>query len=83
MRLSSFCLESRLLEETDRDDFFHVPAIDGLSARWTIAFAAVVVLFRSHVSACQALVAKNVACMQCQSSSLVSRLAITYHKSQS
>ena len=80
MRLPSFCLESTLLKEADRNDFLYVPAVNGLSARWTVAFAAVVVLLRSHESACQALVAEDVACMYCQSSSLVSRLAITYHR---
>ncbi len=63
MRLSSFCLESALLEKADRNDFLRVPAIDGLSASWTIAFAAVVVLLRRHQSASQALVAKDVAWM--------------------
>jgi hypothetical protein len=63
VRLSSFCLESTLLEEADRDDFLRVPAIDGLSACWAIALAAVVVLLRRHQSASQAFVAKDVAYM--------------------
>ena len=59
--LPSFCLESTLLEEADRNDFLHVPAIDGFSARWTIAFTAVVVLLRCHESSRQALVAEDMA----------------------
>lgn len=80
MRLSSFCLESTLLEEADRDDFLRISAIDGLSACWTISLAAVVVLFRRHQSASQALVAKDVTCMYCQSGKLLSCLESTYHR---
>lgn len=80
MRLSSFCLESTLLEEADGDDLLRIPAVDGLSARWTIAFTAVVVLLGCHKSACQTFVAEYVPYMYCQSSSLVSYFASTYHK---
>jgi hypothetical protein len=48
MRLPSFGLESTLLQEANRDNFLRVPAVDGLSARWTVAFSAVVVLLRRH-----------------------------------
>ena len=61
MRLPSFCLESTLLEEADGDDLPRIPAVDGLSARRAVAFAAVVVLLRRHQSARQTLVAKDVA----------------------
>ena len=81
VRLSSFCLEGTLLEEADRDDFLHIPAVDGLSARGTIAFAAVVVLLSCHESTCQAFVAENVAYMYGQCSSrFVSCLHSTYHR---
>lgn len=80
VRLSSFCLESTLLEEADWDDFLSVPAVDGLSACWTVAFAAVVVLLRRHQSASQALVAKDVAYLYCQSDSLPFFLGSTYHR---
>lgn len=80
MRLSSFCLESTLLEEVDRDDLLRISAVDGLSASRAIAFATVVVLFRRHQSARQAFVAEDVAYMFCQSGSLVSCLVSTYHK---
>ena len=70
MRLSTFGLESTLLQEADRDDLLRIPAVDGFSARRTIAFATVVVLFRRHQSARQAFVAKDVAYMSCQSSPL-------------
>lgn len=66
MRLSSFGFKSTLLEEADWNDFLRVPAIDGLSACWTIAFAAVIVLFRRHQSASQAFVAKDVTYMYSQ-----------------
>ena len=75
MRLPSFCLESTLLEEADRNDFLRIPSVDGFPARWTIAFAAVVVLLGCHESSRQAFVAKYVACMYCQSDSLVPCLA--------
>ena len=65
MCLSSFCLESTLLEEADRNNFLRVPAVDGLSACWAIAFATVIVLFRRHESTYQALVAKDVAYAYC------------------
>lgn len=80
MRLSSFCLESTLFEEADRDDFLHVPAVDSLPASWTITFAAIVVLLRRHESSRQAFVAEDVAYMYCQCSSLMSHLASTYHR---
>lgn len=80
MSLSSFCLESTLLEEADRNDFLHVPAVDGLSARWTVTFAAIVVLLRRHESSRQAFVAEDVAWIYCQSSSLVSCLTSTCHR---
>lgn len=80
MCLSSFCLESTLLEEADRDDLLRIPAVDGLSARGTIAFTTVVIFLRRHQSARQAFVAKYMAYSYCQSSSLVLCLASTYHK---
>ena len=63
VRLPSFCLESTLLEEADRDDLLRIPAVDGLSARRAVAFAAVVVFLGRHQSARQTFVAKDVACM--------------------
>ena len=80
MCLPSFCLESTFLEEADRDDLLRIPAVYGLSASRTIAFSTVVVFLRRHESARQAFVAKDVAFMYCQYSSLVSCLASTYHK---
>jgi hypothetical protein len=63
--LSSFGLESALLEKGDRNDFLCTPAVNRLSARRAIAFAAVVVLLGRHQSARQAFMAEDVACVQC------------------
>jgi hypothetical protein len=74
VRLSSFGLESALLEESNGNDLFGIPAVDSLPACRTIAFAAIVVLLGRHESARQAFVAKDVTCMYCQSGSQTSIL---------
>jgi hypothetical protein len=62
MSLPSLGLERALLEETNRDDFLRILTVDSLSASRTVPFTAIVVLLRSHQSARQAFVAKDVAC---------------------